>query len=160
MLSGKSIQFIFRRLSNKGNEVVEPTLIRACQAPIRAVSRASLSLTSLTVTLRPCKDKFVSLRWPNTSSSYASITTNFSLWNWTWRLVLLSRKKDYNLIFKFIQPREAFASRQPTDFGIRQKSHMLRSHFSGQKLEEPVIFCPRTNEGDCFDCNVHNFHQM
>ena len=49
-------------------------------------------------------------------------------------------KKDFNLIFNFIQPREAFASRQPTEFGIKQKSHLLRSHFFGQKSEEPMIF--------------------
>ena len=47
--------------------------------------------------------------------------------------------------------REVFASRQPTDFGIKQKSHMFRSYFFGQKLEKPVIFCPRTNEVDHFD---------
>ena len=79
MLSGKSILFIFRRLSNKGNEVVDPTLIRACQAPIPVVSPAILFSTSLTVTSPPCKDKFMSLRWPNISARYASITTNPSL---------------------------------------------------------------------------------
>ena len=75
-------------------------------------------------------------------------------------VVLVFSKKDFDLIFKFIQPREALASGQQTDFGIKQKSHMLRSHFFGQKLEEPVIFCPRTNEVDLFDRNVHNFHRM
>ena len=79
IFSGKSILFSFRRLSNKGKEIVEPILIRACQTPIRAVSAASLSLTSLTVPSRPCKDKFMSLRWRNTSFRYASITTNSSL---------------------------------------------------------------------------------
>ena len=79
MLFGKLILFIFRRFSYKENEVVDPTLIRACQTPIRAVSSASLSLTSLTVSLRPFKDKFTSLRWPNRSARYASITTNSSL---------------------------------------------------------------------------------
>ena len=51
MLPGKSIVFIFKHLSNKGNEVVDPTLIRACRTPIGAVSPASLPLTSLAVTL-------------------------------------------------------------------------------------------------------------
>ena len=55
-------------------------------------------------------------------------------------VVFVFSKKDFNLAFKFIQPREVFASRQPTDFCIKQKSQMLRSHFFGQKLEEPVIF--------------------
>ena len=76
MLSGKSILFIFRRLSNTGSEVVDPTLIRGCQTPTRAVSPASLALTSLTVSLRPCKDKLMSFRWLNTS--HASITTSSS----------------------------------------------------------------------------------
>ena len=79
MLSGKSILFIFRRLSYKRNENMDPTLNRACQTAIRTVSPVSLSLTSLTVTSRPCKYKFMSLRWPNTSARYASITTNSSL---------------------------------------------------------------------------------
>ena len=51
-----------------------------------------------------------------------------------------SSKKECNLIFKFIQPRVAFASRQPTNFDIKQNFHMLRSHFFGQKLEEPIFF--------------------
>ena len=55
-------------------------------------------------------------------------------------VVFAFSKKDFNLVFKFIQPREIFASRQPTDFGIKQKSQMLLSHFFGRKSEEPVIF--------------------
>ena len=61
-LSGKSILFIFRRLSYKRNENMDPTLNRACQTAIRTVIPASLSLTSLTATSRPCKYKFMSLR--------------------------------------------------------------------------------------------------
>ena len=68
MLSGKLILFIFRRVSNKENKVVDPILIGACQTPIRAVSSASLSSTLLTVASRPCKGQFMSLRWPNTSA--------------------------------------------------------------------------------------------
>ena len=90
MAFSKPILFIFRRLSNKENELVGPTLIRACETPIRAVSPASLSLMSLTVTLRPCKDKFMSLRWPNISAKYASIATNSSMQSWTSRLFLFS----------------------------------------------------------------------
>ena len=74
-------------------------------------------------------------------------------------VVFVFSKKDFNLTFKFLQLREAFASRQPRDFGIKQKFHMLSSHFFGQNLEKPVIFCPQTNEVDRFDPNVHNFYQ-
>ena len=55
-------------------------------------------------------------------------------------VVFVFSKKNFNLIFKFIQPSEAFFSRQPAGVGMKQKSHMLRFHFFGQKLEEPVIF--------------------
>ena len=55
-------------------------------------------------------------------------------------VVFVFSKKDFTLIFKFIQPRKAFASRQPTDFDIKQKFHMLHSYFFGRKLEKPVIF--------------------
>ena len=55
-------------------------------------------------------------------------------------IVFVFLKKDFNLIFKFIQLREIFASRQPTDFGIKQKPHMLLSLFFVQKLEKPVVF--------------------
>ena len=79
ILFDKSILFIFRHHFNNGSEVVDPTLIGACQTPIRAISPASLSLTSQTVTSRPCRDKFMLLRWPNTLARYASITTNSSL---------------------------------------------------------------------------------
>ena len=78
-------------------------------------------------------------------------------------VVFVFSKKDltsFNLIFKFIQPKEAFVSPQPTDFDIKQKSHMLRSHFFGQKLKEPVNFSSCTNEVDHFHRNIHNFHQM
>ena len=64
VLYGKLILFTFRRISNKGNEVVNPTLIRVCQIPIQAVRSSTLSLTSLTVTSRLCKNKFMSMRWP------------------------------------------------------------------------------------------------
>ena len=62
MFSGKSILFIFRRFSYKGNKVVDPTLICGCRTPIRAVSPTSLSLTSLTVTSRPCKKQVHAVR--------------------------------------------------------------------------------------------------
>ena len=70
-------------------------------------------------------------------------------------MVVVFSKKDFNLTLKFKQLREAFASRQPTDFGIKQKSQMLRSQLFGQKSEESVVFCHRTNEVDHFDRNVH-----
>ena len=79
MFSGKSIQFIFRHLFSKRKDVVDSTLIHACRTLIRAVNPASLSLISLTVTSRPCKDQLMSLRWPNTLARYANITTNSSL---------------------------------------------------------------------------------
>ena len=68
-------------------------------------------------------------------------------------------KKNFNLVFQFIQMIKASASRQLRDYSIKEKSHMLCSHFFGQKLEEPVIFCSRRIEVDHFDSNVHNFYQ-
>ena len=102
----------------------------------------------------------MSLSWPHTLASYPKHHYKVFIVKLDMEVVFVFSKKNFNSIFEFIQAREAFASRQATDFGIKQKSHMLRFHFFGRKLEEPVIFCPRMNKVDHFDCNAHNLHQM
>jgi len=62
-------------------------------------------------------------------------------------------KKSFNLISEFIQTMKATASLQPTNFGIKQESHMFCSHFFGQNLEKPVIFSMRTDETSIISIN-------
>ena len=110
------------------------------------------------------------LHCPATDSSRRSLFGDplslYNLWSRSWRVVQLLAPHGFSpcsILRKGSgsnNNREAFASQQPTDFGIKQRSHMLRSHFFGQKLEEPVIFCLQTNEINHFNRNVHNFHQM
>ena len=159
ILSSILILFISKCLCKKRKEAVKPAFNHAYQTSIRADSQTSLSLTSLTVTSRPCNDKFILLKWPNTSARYASII-NSLIAKLDMEISFVFLKKNFNLISQFIQPMKASVSRQPTDFSIKQKSHEFCSHFFGQKLEEPIIFCSQTNEVDHFDHNVHNLHQM
>ena len=74
-------------------------------------------------------------------------------------VVFVFSKKDFNLVFKFILSREVFASRQPTDFGIKNVSHFTLS-FLRPKVGRAGDFWPRMNEVDHFDRHVHNFHQI
>ena len=110
MLSGESILFISRRLSNKGNEAVDPTFIHACQTPNRAVSPASLSLTSLTVTPRSCNGQVHVVEEAEYISQVREHHNKLFIVKLNMEIVLVFLKKDLNVIFKFIQPRETFAS--------------------------------------------------
>ena len=141
VLSGKSILFLFWGLSNKGNDVVHPTLIRAYQTPIRAVCPASLSLFSLTVSHITALQRQVHV--VEVAEYIGQVRKRHSklfIGKLDMEVVFVFSKKDFNFIFKFKQPREAFASQQPVDFGIKQKPYMFRFHFFGQKLEKPMIF--------------------
>ena len=112
---------------------MDPTLIRACQTPIRAVSSASLSLTSLTVTSTALQRHIHVVEMAKYICQVRKHHSKLCIVKLGMKVVFVFSKKDFNIIFKFIQPREAFASRQSMDFAIKQKSHMLRSNFFGQR---------------------------
>ena len=160
VLSGKSILFIFRRSSKKGNEGVDLILIRACLTLIQAVGPASLSLTSLTITSGLAKTSSCCwggrLHRPGRQASQQTFYCEIGHGG----CFLFSQRKIFTSFLSSYNRERHFPLGTQREFGIKQKSHILHSYFFGQKLEDPVIFCPRTNEVDHFDHNVHNFHQM
>ena len=133
MFSGKSILFIFRRFSYKGNKVVDPTLIRGCRTPIRAVSPAILSLTSLTVTSRPCKKQVHAVEAAEYTGKVCKHHKKLFIVKLDMEVVFVFSKKNFNLVFKFINRERHLPVDSQRTISIKQKFHMLRSYFSDQK---------------------------
>ena len=78
-------------------------------------------------------------------------------------VVFVFSKKDFKLIFEFMQLREAFASGQPMDFGIKQTSHMLCSHFLAKSWKSQRFFALEVEslmlEGMCVVNSAKTSHE-